>query len=51
MHNLQHRKRLRPFCKFSHTTSDIFEADERDEEDDAAEDGGPEDGADEVVGC
>jgi hypothetical protein len=50
VHNLQHCKRLRPFRKFAHTTSYIFETDKRNEENDAAKDSGPEDGADEVVG-
>ena len=50
MHNLQHRQRLRPFRKFSHTTSDILKSNERNKEDHATENSGPEDGADEVVG-
>lgn len=50
MHNLQDRQRLRPFRKFSHTTSDIFKSNEWDKENHATENSSPEDGADEVVG-
>ena len=49
MHNLQDRKRLRPLRKFSHTTSDIFKSNERNQEDHATENSSPKDGADEVV--
>ena len=50
MHNLQHRQRLRPLCKLSHTTSDIFKSNKRNEEDNATENGSPKNCADEVVG-
>ena len=49
MHHLQHRERLRPFHKVADAPVDILEADERHEQQHAAEDGDPEDGADEVV--
>lgn len=49
MHDLQHRERLRPFHKVADAPVDILEADQGHEQEHAAEDGDPEDGADEVV--
>ena len=49
MHDLQHRYRLRPLGKLSHAAVNILKADQWHEEEDAAEDGDPGDGGDEVV--
>lgn len=49
MHNLRQRKRLCPFYKFAYHTVDVFIANEGEKEEHAAEDGEPEEGAEEVV--
>ena len=50
MHNLQHCQRLGPFGELADAAIDVLEADEGDEEEDAAQDGCPEEGTQEVVG-
>ena len=49
MDDLQHRKRLRPFHKVADAPVDILKADEGHKQEHAAEDGEPEDCADEIV--
>ena len=49
MHNFQQSKRLCPFSKFTHSTRNVLEADERNEENNSAKDGSPEDSANEIV--
>ena len=49
MCDLQHRERLRPFRKLPDAAVHIAEADEGNEQEQAAEHGGPEEGAEEVV--
>ena len=49
MHDFKYCKCLRPFCKVAHTSIYVFEANEGDQEEHAAENGNPEDDADEIV--
>ena len=49
MDYFQHGEGLGPFCEGADAAVDVVGADEGDEEEHAAEDGGPEDGAHEVV--
>lgn len=43
MHDFKHRQRLGPFCELAYALGDVWEANDWDEDEDAGEDGEPED--------